>query len=256
MSRSSDSATSATTSDLLQVEAARRARRRRDASSFSAGTSPGRDALQRRREAEQHAGRDRQQQRERAARGDRSRSRARSAARRRGGGAARNAWRRSPTRAQRRRRRRSATSSTLSVSSCRTQPPAAGAEREAHGELAPPRRGPREQQVGDVRARDQQHGADDRRRAASATDRICCRWLGDRRRPRAPCAMRGGVAPWRHLQRACGRSRPAPDRARRRACSTRGAGLQPADAEEPAVARVLQQVRVLLAGIARRAAAA
>ena len=57
-------------------------------------------------------------------------------------------------------RRRSTASSRLSVSSCRDEPPAAGAERAAHRHLARACAGAREQQVGDVDAGDQQHEAD------------------------------------------------------------------------------------------------
>ena len=39
------------------------------------------------------------------------------------------------------------------------QPPAAGAERQAHGDLGAPVRGAREQQAGDVGAGDEQHEA-------------------------------------------------------------------------------------------------
>ena len=47
-------------------------------------------------------------------------------------------------------------SSTDSVSSCRTMPSAAGAERDAHGHLARARRSAREQQVRHVHAREQE----------------------------------------------------------------------------------------------------
>ena len=52
-------------------------------------------------------------------------------------------------------------SSVLSVSSCCTRRLPAGAERQPHGGFALPARGAREQQVGDVRARDQQDDAGD-----------------------------------------------------------------------------------------------
>ena len=48
----------------------------------------------------------------------------------------------------------------LSVTSCRTTSAAAGAEREARGDLLAAAGEPREQQVGDVCAGDQQHAAD------------------------------------------------------------------------------------------------
>ena len=51
-------------------------------------------------------------------------------------------------------------SSMLSVSSWRRDPRAARAERLADRDLLPPRRGPREHQVRDVRAGDEQHEAD------------------------------------------------------------------------------------------------
>ena len=56
--------------------------------------------------------------------------------------------------------RRCTASSTLSVSSCRTICAAARADRGADGDFALPAGRAREQQVGDVRARDQQHEAD------------------------------------------------------------------------------------------------
>ena len=51
-------------------------------------------------------------------------------------------------------------STRLSSSSCRTIAPARRAERRAHGHLARPCRRSRQQQIGDVRAGDEQHEAD------------------------------------------------------------------------------------------------
>ena len=50
--------------------------------------------------------------------------------------------------------------SMLSVTSWRTHVGAARAERESRGDFLAARREPRQQQVGDVRAGDQQHAAD------------------------------------------------------------------------------------------------
>ena len=57
-------------------------------------------------------------------------------------------------------------SRTLSVSSCRTMPPAGGAQRHTHRDLAASRERAREQQVGDVGAGDQEH---ERRRLRTAS---------------------------------------------------------------------------------------
>ena len=59
-------------------------------------------------------------------------------------------------------------STRLSTMQLTDQPPPAGAERGPHADFALARAGAREQQVGDVRARDQQHDRR-RRRAASAS---------------------------------------------------------------------------------------
>ena len=63
---------------------------------------------------------------------------------------------------------------TDSVSSCRTSCHAARADRQAHRHLGRSRRRPRQQQVGDVRAGDQQHEAGDRRAAGSAASSPPC----------------------------------------------------------------------------------
>ena len=89
--------------------------------------------------------------------------------------------------------------------------------------------------------------------SSSATDRICCRWPGERL-VHAHDGDAWRSRPWRQLQAR------AEEIGNHRielgaGLLDGGAGLQAADAEDPAVARVLQQVRVLLAGIpgARRA---
>ncbi len=51
--------------------------------------------------------------------------------------------------------------SKCSVSNCRIEPPAPGAERQAHGEFGSARRGLREREAANVGARDEQHGRDD-----------------------------------------------------------------------------------------------
>ena len=50
----------------------------------------------------------------------------------------------------------------LSVRSCRIKPPAAGAERDAYGDLFMARGDAGQQQIGDIGARDQQHKPDRR----------------------------------------------------------------------------------------------
>ena len=160
MSSSSDSATSATTSAFFRLK--RRARpSARERVVLERRHEPRPRRLQRRRDAEDEAGESTTGRARTAARGDRSRNRARSAARRR--------RRRGRERADRRRatpeadptappmdRQQHALGQQLADDA-----PAAGAEREPDRDLAPPRRGRRQQQVGDVGARDQQHGADD-----------------------------------------------------------------------------------------------
>ena len=81
------------------------------------------------------------------------------------------------TRAARRGRRRSSASSRLSASICSDEPPPACAERGADRDLLPTHRRAHEQQIGDVRARDQDDDAD-RRRAASTGRVACCRRPG------------------------------------------------------------------------------
>ena len=65
-----------------------------------------------------------------------------------------------------------AATSALSVSSCRTMRGARGAEAETDGDLAVPRAGAREQQVREVRARDEQ---DDARRREQHPERMLVR---------------------------------------------------------------------------------
>ena len=157
MSSSSDSATSATTRTFFRSNREPRSSpvppapfKRRDQHRPRGG--------ERRRDAEQHAGRAGQQQREQQ---HRSIDREVEGERQRAG-----RW-----------RRRARTPATIPHASATPatppiareqnalgeqlpdQPAAAGAEREPHRELALPRRGPRQQQVGDVRAGDQQHRA-------------------------------------------------------------------------------------------------
>ena len=91
-------------------------------------------------------------------------------------------------------------STRLSVSSCAEQAPAAGAERAAHGELAPAPRAARQQQARDVGAGDQQHEAD---RAEQHQQRARAR-----RRPAPPAAAR----PSRPRPRWCPDTRARGDR--------------------------------------------
>ena len=128
------------------------------------------------------------------------------------------------------------------------QPAAARSKREAHGQLAAASRRPGEQQVGDVGARDQQHRADhtaqqERRRAQL--------------RPRAEVRVVHGPegdarshGPRRQLH-------PRPEEFRQHGIELgaraldRDVGLEAADAEDPAVGRVLEQIGILFAGVAR-----
>ena len=86
-------------------------------------------------------------------------------------------------------------SNTLSVSNCCAMRRAAGAERGANGQLAITRGAARQLQVGDVRARDEQHDADCREhdvdRRARLTRRADPSTTGARRR--SPCSC-GGYA--------------------------------------------------------------
>ena len=256
MSSSSDSATSPTTSTFFRLN--RRAGARRAwRPSLSAGTSPGRDACSAGATPNSDAGAHREQQREQQHapidRRTRARAAARPAAAAPPGTPATTAQARATPAAPPIDDEQHALGQQLPDDA-----PAAGAERQADRHLAAPRRGLRQQQVRDVRARDQQHGAHD---AAEQQRRPSASAAADWRSPSSSSAPNA-------LQRADGRRRLERAAAARadevdatlsssaRACSSVRAGLQPADREQPAVVRVLQQVRVLLARDTRRAAAA
>ena len=141
--------------------------------SLSAGTRPA-ATRERRRHAEQTPGHDRRAAARTRARADRSRSRAASG--KRAGGRRRRPERlqQGPAASARPAMPPTSESSTLSVSSCRTSRPrlAPSASRTASSRR---RAAPRQQQVGDVRARDQQHRRRPRRRAGAPPERICGR---------------------------------------------------------------------------------
>ena len=123
----------------------------------------------------------------------------------------------------------SAERTTLSASSWRMRRRASGAERGAHGELALPRRRPRQQQVGDVGARDQQHeghgaGQDEERRTHVTGQLIAQR--DDARRP-------AGVEVREHLRQ----SRPTPASSRAARVRRVMPGLQASDDRQRPAAR-------------------
>ena len=222
-------------------------------SSFSAGTRPGRDAASAGGSAEHQAGERSTGQREQQhATIDREVER-RAAARRPAAAPPANAC----TSAQARPTPRAPPSSDEQHAlgeQLPDEPAAAGAERQADRDLAPARRGARQQQVGDVRARDQQHGADhaaEQQRPPSA----CCGRGPSPGRPRRPGATRGARGR-RGRQFARVRTNSASTgSSSARACSMRDARLQPADAEEPAVGR-MRAGRGSARPSSRRAAAA
>ncbi len=117
----------------------------------------------------------------------------------------------------------------FSVSHCITTRVAAGADRQADRGFASSRRGAREQEVGDIRARDEQHEADRACEQEERRLRVADHRLVRRRETHAPAMVRVGIRriePGAHgidlrLRRANGR-----------------AGLQSPDGHhEPAVAR-------------------
>ena len=120
-------------------------------------------------------------------------------------------------------------STRLSVSSCRMTRIAAGAERAADRDLALARRAAREQQVGDVGARDQQHEADRAGQHEQRRPQIAGQLAVHRHEQRAPAGVELrkllASARWRSCPSAPAlRSarRPASG-ARSRSCSVRAA---------------------------------
>jgi hypothetical protein len=125
------------------------------------------------------------------------------------------------------------------------QPPPAGADREPHRHLAPARARPRQQQVGDVGARDRQHRADDPEEQPRHRDQL------------RPLSRHVVVDPPQH-EAVLRRVRDAQAIGRRRdrhvgrlGLRFRDARLQTRDGEEPTVAADLQQIGIHLAGVAR-----
>ena len=223
MRSSSDSATSATTSILLEAEPA-------SASVAVAGRilerrhQPRPRRLERRRDAKHDPGEERQREREQQhARVDREVERERQRALRR----RRRLERPDDDPRQRNagdaadRRQQHAFGQQLP-----DEAPAARADGQPHRELAPPRRGPRQQQVRDVRAGDQQHGADDAAEQQRdrphllpligiALDRSA-RARARRAPPTGSRSARTSSRPWRAPRAPVprcvpGRSRPNPD---------------------------------------------
>ena len=129
------------------------------------------------------------------------------------------------------------------------QPAAAGAERRAHGKLAMTRLRAREQQVGEVRARDQQHEPDRRLQhpdgAAGAADDFLLHRLHLQDVTRAGvrrCAPRRLPAAARTRGSSRRRARPSSECSAVSsvcACCARHAVLQPADQIEEVAAAIL-----------------
>ncbi len=117
------------------------------------------------------------------------------------------------------------------------QPAAAGADGEAHADLAPARRGARQQHAGDVRARDQQHEADHGHQSGRANRQDAARLRHEQ--PHVLGRHRGHLAVLVRLH--VRRFELTPDQRDVGVGLLRGhAGLQPALHEHPAEAAPLE----------------